>query len=163
MTARLALPDNAREALCRCVIDYGRLGVETGALLMCPPNSHDVSVVALAGQSGVIRQYGLFVLTLPVIDQAFTFAEDMGLQVRCQVHSHGGPAFLSPTDERGNLRINGFIAAVIPNFVDPPPQPPSWGWWTYSGESWQASGPATTVSNSTAKVLTIDADGIREH
>jgi hypothetical protein len=163
MTARLTLPDNAREALRRCVAGYGQLDVETGALLMCLSGTDDVSVVALAGHAGVIRRYGLFVLTLPVIDQVFTFAEDMGLQIRCQVHSHGGPAFLSPTDKRGNLRVNGFIAAVIPNFADPPQQPSSWGWWTFEEGAWQASEPATTDPNSTAKILTVDADGIREH
>ncbi|MBV8861856.1 MAG: hypothetical protein JO082_14355 [Mycobacterium sp.] len=163
MTDHLVLPGNAQQALCDSVAEYGHLGVETGGLLMCPPDTDNVGVVALAGHAGVTRQYGLFVLTMPVIDQAFTFAEDMGLQIRCQVHSHAGRAALSPLDQRGNLRINGFLAAVIPTFADPPQQPSSWGWWTFRGGSWRATAPASTDPNSTAKILTIDADGIRDH
>jgi hypothetical protein len=160
----LTLPHDAIEPLIEHVSSYGRIEVETGALLMCDPRSSAVRAIALAGDLGVIRRYGLFVLSMRVIDSAFSYAEDRGLQVRAQIHSHAGAAFLSPTDKSGNLNMEGFIAAVIPSFRKPPHDPTSWGWWTFSAGAWRTSGPARTDRTlSSATILTVDADGAREH
>jgi hypothetical protein len=159
----LVLPQNAVANLIDQVSSYGRLNVETGALLMCEPDTDVVQVLALAGEAGVTRRYGLFVISMPVIDRAFTYAEDRGLQVRAQVHSHAGEAFLSPTDKRGNLNMKGFVAAVIPNFRTPPHDPSSWGWWTFKTGAWESSEPARLTVASNATVLTVDADGAHEH
>jgi hypothetical protein len=159
----LVLPQNAVTDLIDQVSSYGRLNVETGALLMSDRNSDMVQVVALAGEAGVTRRYGLFVLSMPVIDQAFTYAEDRDLQVRAQIHSHAGDAFMSRTDKSGNLNMKGFIAAVIPNFRKPPHDPSSWGWWTFNAGAWEPSEPARLTVAPRATVLTVDADGVREH
>lgn len=163
MSNRLVLPRNAIKDMCKDVSKYGRLGLETGALLMCEQNNNVVTTLALAGEAGVTRRYGLFILSMPVINQAFTYAEDRGLQVRAQVHSHAEGAFLSPTDKRGNLTMNGFIAAVIPHFEQPPNDPSAWGWWTFSTGYWRTSDPATVDMTSAGRVLTVDADGVSEH
>ena len=76
----LALPVNGITNLIDHVASYGRQNVETGALLMCQPDTDVVQVLALAGVAGVTRRYGLFVLSMPVIDRAFTYAEDRGLR-----------------------------------------------------------------------------------
>ncbi|MCU1694672.1 MAG: hypothetical protein JWR34_735 [Mycobacterium sp.] len=160
----LLLPNGAIQQLIEHVKTYGRNEVETGALLMCSPNSDTVRAVALAGARGVTRRYGLFVLSMRVIDSAFSYAEDRGLQVRAQVHSHAGAAFLSPTDKKGNLTMNGFIAAVIPNFRNPPRDPESWGWWTFGAGAWRTSAPARPDQTlSSASILTVDEDGAHEH
>jgi proteasome lid subunit RPN8/RPN11 len=163
MSNRLVLPRNVIEEMCEHVSTYGRLGVETGALLMCDLQSGVVTTLALAGEAGVTRRSGLFILSMPVINQAFTFAEDRDLQVRAQVHSHARGAFLSPTDRRGNLTMNGFIAAVIPHFEQPPQNPSSWGWWTFSAGNWRTSDPAIVGTVPIGKVLTVDADGVSEY
>jgi hypothetical protein len=163
MKSRLILPRNTIEDLCGHVSSYGRRGLETGALLMCKPNSNIVATLALAGEAGVTRRYGLFVLSMPVINQAFTYAEDRGLQVRAQLHSHAKGAFLSRTDKRGNLNMCGFIAAVIPNFEHPPQDPSSWGWWTYSAGNWKSSEPAAVDTASAGTVLIVDAVSVNEH
>jgi hypothetical protein len=160
----LSLPDDAIGQLIEHVSSYGRSEVETGALLMCDPYSSDVRAVALTGDLGVTRRYGLFVLSMRVIDSAFSYAEDHGLQVRAQIHSHAGDAFLSPADKRGNLNMEGFIAAVIPDFRNPPHDPTSWGWWTFGARAWRQSEPARAdKSLSSATILTVDADGAHEH
>lgn len=159
----LVLPQNAATNLTDHVSSYGRRSVETGALLICEPDSALVQVLALAGEAGVTRRYGLFVLSVPVIDSAFTYAEDHGLQVRAQVHSHAGEAFLSPIDKRGNLNMKGFIVAVIPDFCTPPHDPSAWGWWTFNAGEWAPSQPATLTTSSNATVLTVDANGAHEH
>jgi hypothetical protein len=160
----LSLPDGAIEPLIEHVSSYGLNGVETGALLMCDRRSSDLRAIALAGDLGVTRRYGLFILSMQVIDRAFSYAEDHGLQVRAQVHSHAGDAFLSPTDKCGNLNMEGFIAAVIPNFRNPAHDPTSWGWWTFGAKAWRPSEPARTDKRlSSATILTVDADGAHEH
>lgn len=160
----LSLSHDAIGSLIEHVSSYGRTEVETGALLMCDPGGGAVRAIALTGDRGVTRKYGLFVLSMRVIDSAFSYAEDRGLQVRAQVHSHAGAAFLSPTDKTGNLNMEGFIAAVIPNFRNPPHDPTLWGWWTYGARAWRASGPARTDRTlPSATILTVDADGASEH
>lgn len=159
MTGRFLLPTNAIAALCEDVSRYGALGVETGALLMCEPNNDVVRVLALVGTAGVTRRYGLFLLSMPVVDRAFTYAEDHQLRVRAQVHSHAEEAFLSATDQRGNLTMKGFTAAVIPTFQTPPSDPSSWGWWTFNAGTWNVSQPATVDMTSSAEILTVNADG----
>lgn len=161
---KLLLPDGAIEPLIEHVSDYGRTDVETGALLMCDLRSNAVRAVAMTGDHGVTRKYGLFVLSMRVIDSAFSYAEGHGLQVRAQVHSHAGAAFLSPTDKGGNLNMQGFIAAVIPHFRRPPSDPASWGWWTFDDGAWRASEAACTDRTlPSATIVTVDAEGAYEH
>ena len=59
--------------------------------------------------------------------------------------------------------MNGFIASVIPNFLTPPHDPSSWGWWTFKSGAWESSEPGFLSTASDATVLTVDADGAHEH
>jgi hypothetical protein len=141
---------------------YGGGGVETGSLLLTPRGEPTASVLALAGEAGVTRHRGLFVLSAAALSPLFDYAEDNDLQVRAQVHSHRFEAFLSPTDKAGNIRMHGFIAAVIPTFATPSSDVAVWGWWVFEGAGWIATHPAI-VSDLNTKVLTFDADGVHEH
>lgn len=141
---------------------HGRLGRETGAFFLTAPEGRDVTVVAFAGDSGVDRAYGRFVIGLEAIDQVFTYAEECGLQVRAMLHSHPRAAFLSHTDLKYSLRVRGFVNAVVPTFAEPPADPSRWGWWQFDGD-WSACSPPTTdPACPEAKILFFDAEGVRE-
>jgi hypothetical protein len=161
MTSPLQLSRVAVAAIADDVTTYGKQRLETGALLLANPGDTTVTTVAIAGTTGVSRGYGRFVLTMPVIDQLFTYAETNGLQVVAHVHSHGQDAFLSPIDRTGIIRMTGFIAAVIPTFATPPPDPSQWGWWTFWDGDWHDSAPAVMADYGTVQVVTVDADGVR--
>ena len=93
----------------------------------------------------------------------FDHAEDNDLQVRAQVHSHMFEAFMSPTDKAGNIRMQGFIAAVTPTFAAPSSDVAVWGWWVFDGADWIETRPATVAADLNTKVITFDADGVHEH
>lgn len=161
MKPPLELPRAAVDAIADDVTNYGGLRLETGALLLAKLGDTTVTTVAIAGTAGVIRGYGRFVLTVPVIDQLFTYAETHGLQVVAHVHSHGRGSFLSPIDRTGIIRMTGFIAAVIPTFATPPRDPSRWGWWTFRDGDWHDHAPAVMTKNGPVRILTVDADGVR--
>lgn len=144
------------------VARYGALGVETGALLLTPPGQATVTLVALAGTAGIERRAGLLVFTSAALNPLFSYAEDNGFQVRAQVHSHKHEAFLSKTDKAGNIRMPGFIAAVIPDFATPTSNVATWGWWTFEESDWKRGAPPT-VTRLNTKFITFDAGGIHEH
>ncbi|WP_182920284.1 hypothetical protein [Nocardioides cavernaquae] len=142
------------------VARYGALGVETGSLLLTPPGEPTVTVVALAGVAGIERHPGLLIFSAAALNPLFSYAEDTGLQLRAQVHSHMHDAFLSHTDKTGNIRMPGFIASVIPDFGTPSADPTVWGWWAFDGDDWTPID-AAVVTTQTTKVITFDADGVR--
>lgn len=159
---QLCLGADAVETIVADVARHGALGVETGALLLTPPDDPTVTVLALAGTVGIIRHPRLLVLSSPALNPLFAYAEDNNLQLRAQVHSHTRQAFLSHTDKTGNIRMSGFIASVIPNFAAPPRDPATWGWWTFEDGDWVPIEPAV-ITTQTTKVITFDADGVHEH
>ena len=159
---QLRLGADAVEALVTDVARYGALGVETGSLLLTPPGEPTVTALALAGTAGIERHPHLLVFSSAALNPLFSYAEDNGLQLRAQVHSHMHDAFLSHTDKTGNIRMPGFIASVIPTFATPATDPSTWGWWTFDEGDWTFSEPAIMTTHTT-KVITFDADGIHEH
>lgn len=160
--APLRIPPPALGVFVDDVRRHGLLGQETGALFLSVPEHRDVAVVALAGDAGVDRAYGRFIISLPAIDMAFTYAEQRGLQVRAMIHSHPRAAFLSRTDLRYSLRVRGFVNAVVPTFATPPADPAVWGWWQYDDE-WTACAPVAVDSACPpATIITFDAEGVRE-
>lgn len=158
----LHLPSAAVSTMVGDIRAYGRKGLETGSLLLTRPGGPDVTVLAMAGDRGVTRKHGLFVLSSAALAPLFTFAEDTELQLRAQVHSHAGRAFLSRTDKSGNIRVPGFIAAVVPNFVSPSEDVGVWGWWTYASTGWAVLAPPA-VSPVTVKTVIFDADGVHDY
>jgi hypothetical protein len=158
----LHVPPRALDAFVDGVRHHGQLGQETGAFFLTAPEHRDVVVVALAGEAGVERAYGQFVIGLPAIDKIFTYAEQRGLQVRAMLHSHPRAAFLSRTDLEYSLRVRGFVNAVVPTFAAPSADPAHWGWWQYDGE-WTACSPAAPdPACPAAGVITFDAEEVRE-
>lgn len=158
----LHLAADAVDVLVGDVARYGALGLETGALLLTPPDDPTITVLALAGTADIHRHARLLVFSSAALNPLFAYAEDNNLQLRAQVHSHMHEAFLSHTDKTGNIRMPGFIASVIPNFATPPRDPATWGWWTFEDGDWVPIEPAV-VTTQTTKVIAFDADGVREH
>jgi hypothetical protein len=157
----LIIPAGAVTRLCTHIRRYGQVDVETGGLLLTGPEDPTVQVVALAGTTGIVRKYGLFIITRPAFDAIFTWAEDRNLRVRAMVHSHAEKAFLSRTDREGGLRVPGFYSAVVPTFASPPADLASWGWWIYRSD-WVTS-PTSHLhptADLTASVV-FDGDGVR--
>jgi hypothetical protein len=158
----LHLGADAVEVIVAEVARYGALGVETGALLLTPPDEPTVTVLALAGTTGIERHRGLLVISAAALSPLFSYAEAHDLQLRAQVHSHKYEAFLSRTDKAGNIRMPGFIAAVVPDFASPSADTSVWGSWTFDGTDWVPTQPALVTSQTTT-VIVFDADGIRDH
>ncbi len=157
----LVVPAGVATRLCGDIRRHGQSGVETGGLLLTKPGDPVVRVVAVAGTTGIIRRYGLFVITRPAFDAMFTWAEDHNLQVRAMVHSHAEEAFLSRTDREGGLRVRGFYSAVVPTFADPPADPAGWRWWTYGSDWVQVQAPRLDSTANLTDCVVFDGDGVR--
>ncbi|GAA0956047.1 hypothetical protein [Actinocorallia libanotica] len=163
MTASLRLHPAAVQELIEHVRQYGQQDVETGGLLITRPRDSEVVVLALAGEKGIRREEGLFVITMPALDELFSYAEGNDLQVRAMIHSHKRRAFMSVTDRTAGLNIRGFVSAIIPTYDHPPPDPNRWGWWRHEGD-WHPTAPAVVdFSLPLPQIVVFDAGGVRDH
>lgn len=157
----LVVPGTIGARIAAEVRRYGALDVETGGFMLAPaPEPMRVSIVALAGERGVTRRWGLFRVSGRAIDRLFAWADEQGMRIPAQFHSHKLGAFLSPTDQRDGFNVKDFISAVVPQYADPPADPTAWGWWLFDGEAWIATAPPA-VSAQGAPVVVFDEDGVR--
>ena len=115
MTAqpRLTLPDATGRVIAAEVRRFGRRGVETGGFLLAPEGQRAVTIVAFAGEMGIIRRRLFFQVSALALDQLFGFAGERACWVPGQFHSHATGAFLSFTDQEQGLRVQGFTSAVV--------------------------------------------------
>ncbi len=91
---------------------FGVRDLETGGFLLVPRSSSadggsPVAVIALAGDTGIVRDRGLFQISERALDRIFAFADDHDLWIPAQFHSHKVGAFLSRTDQRHGLCVDG--------------------------------------------------------
>ena len=155
-----ALPATAGRVIAEEVRRFGQRDVETGGFLLAPRGHGTVTVVAFAGEAGIIRERLLFQVSALALDQLFGFADQRSCRIPAQFHSHAAGAFLSFTDQQLGLRVNGFTSAVIPRFADPPAGVPAWGWWRFSSENWTPCQPPETKGDD-MEVVTFDEEGVR--
>jgi hypothetical protein len=160
--AGVRLPSEAVAQIVGEVASYGRGdGVETGGFLLAPSDDPDgVSVVAMAGETGIERAWGRFRVSALAIDVLFAWAEERGLRIPAQFHSHGIGRDLSLIDRREGFNVRGFISCVVPEFHDPPSGPNRWGWWLFDGASWVETAPCTVVDGG-VMVVRFDEEGVR--
>jgi hypothetical protein len=156
----LIVPAAAAVRLSADIRRYGQAGVETGGLLLTKFGDPTVSVVAVAGTTGIVRRYGLFIITRSAFDAVFTWAEDHQLQVRAMVHSHAEEAFLSRTDREGGLRVKGFYSAVVPTFDNPPEDSALWRWWTFTSDWTAIEAPRCDPMVTATDSVVFDGDGV---
>jgi hypothetical protein len=150
------------DALHADVRRHGRLDVETGMFLLTSPIIGAVTTLALAGTRGVIRTRGQFAVSGTALARLFAHAREQQLQVVAQVHSHRGPAFLSPVDVKHGFAVNGFTTCVIPDYRRPSRDPAAWGWWQHTTGQWRPTLPYTVGENGTiTRVVIFDEDGVR--
>jgi hypothetical protein len=158
----LLLPHGAMVAIRDHVKEHGvTTGVETGGFLLCSREDGSmVSVVALTGESGIVRHRSLFQVSAGAFDELAEWAEANGTFIAAQFHSHAGPAFLSPVDKAGGYRIEGFVSTVVPSFSDPSSSSDAWGWWRFESGDWMAvDGPTVVPGGCT--VIRFDVDGVQ--
>ena len=151
---QLMLPQEAVRTALDHVRRYGGADVETGLFLLAPRGSDAVGIVALTGNKGITRRRNMFAVSGAALD-----GED--LVVLAQLHSHGGRAFLSPTDTEHGFAVEGFTSTVVPSYNAPPTDPARWGWWRYEAGAWRAILPPTTLDGSVRCVM-FDEEGVRE-
>jgi proteasome lid subunit RPN8/RPN11 len=158
-----AIPIRLIDALHADVRRYGRLDVETGMFLLGTPNTLKANTLALAGTAGITRERGRFAVTGAALARLFAHARDQQLQVLAQLHSHGGPAFLSRVDLKHGFAVDGFTTCVIPNYRRASRNPAAWGWWQHTAGQWQPCPPYTVnADGAIARVITFDERGVHE-
>jgi hypothetical protein len=141
---------------------YGQRDLETGGFLLATLGSESLTGVALAGGAGITRYRQLFQVSEGALDRLFTFVDDCGLWVPVQFHTHEATPFMSWTDQRHGLRVEGFVSTIIPDFVAPPDDIGSWGWWQFQQGDWHRCAPAKILPVELDFVIVFDEDGIRE-
>jgi hypothetical protein len=159
-STRFALPATAGHVIAEEVRRFGQRGVETGGFLLAPRGHGTVTVLAFAGEAGIIRERLLFQVSALALDQLFGYADQRSCWVPAQFHSHAAGASLSFTDQQLGLRVNGFTSAVIPRFADPPDGVAAWGWWRYSSEDWNPC-QLPRIRGDVVEVVTFDEEGVR--
>jgi hypothetical protein len=157
----VVLPAESVSAIIAEVRRHGRLDLETGGFLLGPEAEPSrVEVIALAGDQGIERAWGLFRVSGRAVEQIFAWAEEHELRIPAQFHSHGRGARLSSLDRREGFNVRGFISCVVPSYRKPPPDPLAWGWWWFNGTSW-VDAPAPAFRAGRAAVVTFDEAGVR--
>jgi hypothetical protein len=155
----LGLPAMAGHAIAREVRQFGQRRVETGGFLLAPRGQGAVTVMAFAGEVGIIRERLLFQVSALALDQLFGFADQRSCWIPAQFHSHAAGAFLSRTDQQLGLRVKGFTSTVIPDFANPPCEVTAWGWWRFSSEDWIPCQPPQ-IEGDDLEVVTFDEEGV---
>jgi hypothetical protein len=158
---RLLLTRNLVDALVAEIGAWGDRHAETGGFLLAAEDNADrATVLALGGQSGIVRRRNLFAISGGAIERLFSWAGDTELRIRAQVHSHAHGAFLSRTDLQHGFDVDGFITAVVPHFAAPSAHPGDWGWWQRGGGCWQAQRSPDVVAGS-VHIVRFDEGGVR--
>jgi hypothetical protein len=159
-TPPFALPDLAGCVIANEVRQFGQRGVETGGFLLAPRAQGTVTIMAFAGEVGIVRERRLFQVSAFALDRLFDFADQRSCWIPAQFHSHAVAAFLSPTDQQLGLRVEGFTSTVIPNFANPTSKVSAWGWWRFLSEDWIACQPPHTEGDG-VEILIFDEEGVR--
>ena len=156
----IVLPGSAAHGIASEVRAYGARDVETGGFLLASGGLDVVTVVALAGRTGVLRRRDLLQVSERAVDRLFEYADQRGLWIPAHFHSHGGPAFLSPTDRRHGLAVEGFTTTVLPSYSAAPSDPAKWGWWRFESGEWRPIAPPA-APDAASEFVWFDADGVR--
>ena len=89
----LAVADSVVRALREETSLWGARGVETGAFLL-RANDSPVCCVALAAAAGIVRGPDRLLISGRAVAELFYWADDQGLKIAAQIHSHRRGAFL---------------------------------------------------------------------
>lgn len=162
MRRDLVLPEAAITAVIDDIHFFGELAVESGAwLLASEADPVRIGHVALLGETGIVRHHDQLIVSGKAIAALFEWAVEQSLVVRAQIHSHGREAFMSETDRRFGLTVDGFIAAIVPFARVASPRPDAWRWWEFGGGCWSSADPAVP-GDGVVRVVRFDEAGVRD-
>jgi hypothetical protein len=159
----VTIPDAGVAAIVEETAAFGVRELETGGFLLVPRErsveaAAVVSTVAFAGDVGIVRHRDVFQISERALDRIFTFADDRGLWIPAQFHSHEVGAFLSFTDKRHGLCVEEFTSIVIPTFAAPPEDTGRWGWWRFMTGRWREAEPGPVIRG-TVQLVRFDEAG----
>jgi hypothetical protein len=156
------LTNSAVSIMVTHVAEFGTVNVESGGFLLAALGA-DVAVVALTGsaRAGIVRRSNQFIISGVAVEALCEWADDNGLRIVAQFHSHRHEAFLSPIDQVGGMRVQGFTSIVIPRFADPESDVASWGWWNFDAGEWRAC-PAFDKVVGDVRIVTFDEEGVND-
>jgi hypothetical protein len=140
---------------------YGRNWLETGGFFMAPTGTNTLTAVALAGHAGIVRKHSLFQISARAIDRLFTFADENGMWIPVQFHSHMFGARMSSADALHGFRVDGFISTILPYFADPPRDPRNWDWWRFRDGDWESHQPPAVDDDVAGTAVVFGEDGVR--
>lgn len=160
----VAIPAAGVAAIVKDIAAFGARDLETGGFLLAPRGGATdgdgvVTAVAAAGDVGIVRCRDAFQISERALDRLFTFADDHGLWIPAQFHSHEVAAFLSFTDERHGLCVEEFTTIVIPAYAAPPEDVARWGWWRFTAGRWREAEPGH-VTSGTVHLVRFDEAGV---
>lgn len=162
MTPTLVLPDAAIAAIVDDIHFFGVIGVESGGWLLASEDEPErIRHVALLGETGIVRRPDQLIVSGKAIAVLFDWAVVERLVVRAQVHSHGREAFMSETDRRFGLTVEGFIAAIVPFARIATSRPDAWRWWEFRDGRWSSTDPAA-VGDGEVRVIRFDEAGVHD-
>jgi hypothetical protein len=156
------VPEPMTALIADIVRENGGEELETGGFILAPYGNEGGTVLALTGDKGIERSWGLFQVSGLAVATLFDWADDSNLRVLAQWHSHRRQAFLSKTDLEHGFNVPGFRTAVIPNFEQPSANPTDWGWWMFEDGVWRAT-PAPRFNESGFEVITFEEGTVREY
>jgi hypothetical protein len=157
--SRLSITTGCVATIAYEVAAWGARDVETGGFLLGGDDGR-LATVALSARVGITRRRDLFVVSGRAIAGLFAYANERGLAVRAQFHSHAQEAFLSKSDLTHGFGVDGFITCVLPTYASPPRDAAGWGWWVYR-RAWTPTA-APLVARGEALVVRFDEGGARE-
>ncbi len=159
----IAVPQRAVDTIIDEVRRYGERDLETGGFFLVQEGALDtVTGIAVAGEKGIERGWGFFRISATAIDVLFGWADERGLRIPAQFHSHGLGSGLSRIDRREGFNVRGFVSCVVPRYEDPPREIGGWGWWLFTGEGWVVTEAGSVVPGE-VETVTFDEKGIRVH
>lgn len=164
MSRPLRLPANIVDALLSATVAFGQRDLETGGFLLA--DDHDVvQALALAGESGVDRHWGLFTVSGAVLERVCEWAAEQNLRVTALVHTHQGRASMSRTDRNNGFRVDSFRSVIIPSFARPPTALAEWGWYVFEHGDWHLDRPGEVIGESvtsgSGRIIVVDEGGVR--
>jgi len=128
---------SAYEGLIDCIAP-ARLAQHEGVALLLGRITGEKVTVLQCVKPQALTSRGSFQVSSREMARAVGLALDLDLHIVGQVHTHPGKAYHSEGDEEGaNIRYDGFVSIVIPNYGIHLPERTGWAVYRFSNtEGW---------------------------
>lgn len=137
---------SAYDGLLQCLAPASEARHEGVALLLGRAFGAKVSVLQSVRPYAVTSR-GSFEIPVRDMARVVSLAMDHNLEIVGQVHTHPGKAYHSEGDEEGaNIRYDGFVSIVIPDYGDHLPGRDGWAMYRFNDTHGWVALPATAVT-----------------